>query len=123
MSDQRAAALARLLFILESARRRKPMYFAPVEPVAVEHWLDGLRTGCSLAGLRWSPEDRRPALERRGLELTAAWEVEQLSARSLGPEAIVDELLAIEGEMWQHVGQSDAGLGAAADPASRDTFR
>jgi hypothetical protein len=105
MSDQRAAALDRVVSILESARGRKPMYFSPVEPVAVEHWLAGLRTGCSLAGLEWSPEDRRPALERRGLELTAAREIEQLAARGLEPEAIVDELLAIEVEMWQHVGQ------------------
>jgi hypothetical protein len=61
-----------------------------------------------LAGLEWSPEDRRPALERRGLEWLADWEVEQLASRGLGPEAIVDELLAIEVEMWRHVAGFDA---------------
>src|SRR5438105_562216 len=108
MSEARAAALVRLLAILESARMRKAMYFAPVEPRTVIDWLSGLRTGCSLAGLEWSTEHRRQALERRGLELTAAWEDQQLAARGLGAEAIVDALLAIEIEMWQHPGGLDA---------------
>ena len=101
MSKLDAEILSRLIIILESARARKPMYFSPVEPIAVEHWLNGLRTGCSLAGLEWSPDYRRPALERRNLEETAAWEAEPLARRGLGPEAIVDELLAIEVEMWR----------------------
>jgi hypothetical protein len=104
MSLIRAEAVRRLIAILESARLRKPMYFQPVEPKVAEDWLSGLRTGCSLAGLEWSSEDRRPALERRGLELMACWETGQLAARGLGPEAIVDELLAIEIEMWRHAG-------------------
>lgn len=105
MSDPRAEALARLIAILESARARKRMYFDPVEPRTVIHWLHGLQTGASLAGLEWDPEHRRPALERRGLELTAKCEDEQLEARGLGPEAIVDELLAIEIEMWREAGE------------------
>src|SRR4051812_43931396 len=99
----RGTVLAQLIEILASARRRKPMYFAPVEPTAVIHWLSGLRTGCALASLEWEPEHRRPALERRGLELRASWEDEQLRDRGLGPEAIIDELLAIEIEMWQSI--------------------
>ena len=42
MTGTRAEALARLIDILESARLRKRMYFAPVEPVVLEHWLHGL---------------------------------------------------------------------------------
>jgi hypothetical protein len=61
-----------------------------------------------LVGLEWSPDHRRPARERRGLEIMAAWETEQLAGRGLGPEAIVDELLAIEVEMWRHAGGLDA---------------
>jgi hypothetical protein len=102
-SRVRAQALSRLISILESARERKSMYFSQVEPNRVEGWLFGLRTGCSLVGLEWSPEHRRPALERRGLVLMASMETEQLAARGLGPEAIVDELLAIEIEMWKRV--------------------
>lgn len=62
MPDLRSQNLARLIEILESARDRKAMYFNPVEPQMVEHWLNGLHTGCALAGLEWSPEDRLPAL-------------------------------------------------------------
>jgi hypothetical protein len=104
MFGTQTAARARLVAILRSARRRKSMYFAPIEPRSVIDWLNGLRTGSTLAGLEWSAEDRRPALERRGLGLTARWEDEQLAARGLDPEAIVDELLAIEVEMWERGG-------------------
>jgi hypothetical protein len=97
------ATISRLIDILMSAEQRKAMYFDPVDPVSVIHWLSGLRAGCSLAGLEWRPDDRRPALERRGLELTATWEVDQLRNRGLGLEATVDELLAIEIEMWRDV--------------------
>ena len=100
--------LSRLVATLESARARKPMYFSPVEPRAAESWLNGLRTGCSLAGLEWSSAHRRPALVRRGLEETAAWETAHLADPGLGPEAIVDELLAIEVEMWRDMGRQDA---------------
>ena len=43
-----------------------------------------------------------------GLEETAAWETAQLADLGLGPEAIVDELLAIAVEMWRDVGRRDA---------------
>ena len=63
------ATLDRLIEILQSARDRKRMYFRPIGPVAVEHWM-------------------------------AAGETKQLRKRGLSPEAIVDELLSIEIEMW-----------------------
>ncbi len=77
------------------------MYFDPISPVAVIYWLGGLRTGCWLFGLNWSLEHRRKTLLRRGLEFGAAWEDDQLVRRGLTPEEVVDELLAIEIEMWQ----------------------
>lgn len=82
------------------------MYFTSIDPRSVINWLSGLRTGCTLAGLEWAPGDRRPALERRGLQLTAAWEVDQLAANGLDPDAIADELLAIEVEMWEQGNKS-----------------
>ena len=98
-----AQAIARLVEMLESARRRKPMYFHPVEPKACVEWLAGIRAGCSLFDLDWPIESRRRVLEARGLELESRWEVEQLAGRGLGPKAVVDELLAIEIEMWKGV--------------------
>lgn len=104
MLESKAEALARLIAILESAKARKRMYFDPIEPRTAIHWLHGLETGASLAGLEWDPEDHCPALTRRGLELMPCWEDERLAARGLGPEAIVDELLSIEIEMWKQAG-------------------
>jgi hypothetical protein len=47
-------------------------------------------------------------VERRGLDFrAAAWETDELQRRGLDSEAVVDELLAIEIEMWQR--QFDAG--------------
>ena len=55
-----------------------------------------------MAGLDWSLACRRPALQSRGLETLAKWETDQLRERGLSDEGIVDELLAIEIEMWSN---------------------
>lgn len=96
------ATLDRLIAILRSARDRKRMYFMPVGPVAATHWIHGLRIGCTFVGLQWSPEHRRPAVEKRGIPYFVAMsETKELKRRGLSPEAIVDELLSIEIEMWE----------------------
>jgi hypothetical protein len=94
-------AITRLVECLESARLRPRMYLDPVSPKVCIDWLAGLRGGCSLFDLHWSIESRWRVLEARGLELGARWEDDQLARRGLDPEAIVDELLAIEIEMWK----------------------
>ncbi len=91
-----------LLSVLNSARERKHMYFQPVTPCSVIHWLHGLRTGLTFLRVDWTPDCRRPAVEKRGLEFrAAAWETDELKRRGLSDEAVADELLAIEIEMWQ----------------------
>jgi hypothetical protein len=95
-------ALDRAMMVLESARKRKDLYFSRIEPSALIDWLNGFRAGCSIVGLEWSPASRRQVVERRGLEFSAAaWETEQFQERGLRDEQIVDELLAIEIEMWR----------------------
>lgn len=96
------AALDRLLEILRSARERKKMYFSPIGPVAVGHWLHGLRTGFSFVGLEWPSKYRRSVVESRGWEYgDAAGEIPALERRGLSPEEVADELLAIEIDTWQ----------------------
>lgn len=94
-------AIDRLIDILSFARERPRMYFDPIEPQEVERWVSGLRTGVSIFGLNWSPDHRKPPLEARGLELMAKWETDDLKQRDLSSQEVVDELLAIEIEMWQ----------------------
>lgn len=96
------AALDRLLEILRSARERKKMYFSPIGPVAVEHWLHGLRTGFSFVGLEWPSKYRQSVVESHGWEYGgAAGEIPELERRGLTPEEVADELLAIEIDVWQ----------------------
>lgn len=94
-------AVDQVIFILESARLRKNMYFYPIDSKAAEHWIDGLRTGLDVFGLRISPDFRLAALTRRGLGLASKFETDDLAERGLSTIEIVDELLAIEIEMWQ----------------------
>lgn len=101
MSDDRRAVLGRVIEVLESARSRTPMYFSPVEPNVVIHWLLGVRIGLMANGIDWSPDDRRAIVEARGLRFGASWEADQLADRGLSPEQVVDELLSIEVEQWR----------------------
>ena len=59
------AALDRLLEILRSARERQKLYFRPIGPIAVEHWLHGLRTGFFLVGQEWPSKYRQSVVESR----------------------------------------------------------
>lgn len=86
--------------MIRAARARPLMYFVVPHPHLVCSWLVGLRSGLSLAGLDWSPEHRAAVLRRRGLALTADWEVKELRRRGWPDERIADELLLIEEEMW-----------------------
>ncbi len=77
------------------------MYFEPIEPNVMIHWLWGLRTGYKLFEVDCPSKYRNKALRLRDLEIMAKWEDEQLMARGFTPEQIVQELLNIEIEMWQ----------------------
>ena len=93
--------LDRLIEILRSARDRKRMYFMPVGPIVVNHWIHGLHIGCSLVGLEWSLQYRQLAVERRALTFSARGATHEREQRGLASEEIVDELLSIEIEMWE----------------------
>jgi hypothetical protein len=91
------------------------MYFHSVQPQDCINFLSGLRLGLWISfGLEWPTESRWRVLENRGLEPSARWEDDQLAGRGLGPEEIVDELLAIEIEMWK--GMTPDEIAAANRP-------
>jgi hypothetical protein len=96
-----SAAIDRVIEILESARQRTPMYIQPVNPEVLNHYLNGVRTGLACIGLEWSNTHRERALKPRRLELRSTGEEGQLAKRGLTTEQIVDELLAIEIDMWR----------------------
>lgn len=101
MSDH-IAAIDSLLETIQHFRARPEMYLDSVEPRAFVNFLNGMHTGLQAIGLRWSVDHRFAAVERRGLECSSTkWETEALEGRGLSPAQVVDELLAIEYEMWQ----------------------
>ncbi len=104
---QKRIAVDRFLEIISSARERPHMYFDPIGPVALTHWLHGLRTGIyEWGGIFWPSDFRKGALDSRGLEELAAFECDQLENRGLSPREVVYELLSIEIEMWQSFRES-----------------
>jgi hypothetical protein len=96
-----STAIDWLLPILHHARVRPEMFFQPIGPIAMVHWLHGLHTGLDFWGVTWNDDYRAPALERRGLERKASLNVEDLEARGLPPAEIVQQILSIEIEMWE----------------------
>lgn len=94
-------AIEWLLPILYFARLRPEMYFRPIEPMSVIHWAGGLYTGLSLWGVTRESKHRDAAVERRGIEVRACWNEDDLEKPGLTPAEIVDELLAIEIESWE----------------------
>jgi hypothetical protein len=62
MSEQsRISAVDRFLEIISSARERPEMYFDPIGPIALIHWLHGLRTGLYDWGGAWPSSEHREA--------------------------------------------------------------
>jgi hypothetical protein len=111
MSDARQlAAIEKLIEIISFARERPSMYFRPMSPAVVIDWMTGLRTGMLAWGVFWPSENRTAALAARDIVPNACWEVDELEQRGLTPEQIVDELLAIEIEMWMPYRDSLAKL-------------
>jgi len=90
-----------LLPIFYNARLRPEVYFRPIGPMAVIHWAHGLYTGLSLWGVKDGLKHRDAAVERRGLEVKACWNEDELEKRGLTPAEVADELLAIEIERWE----------------------
>jgi hypothetical protein len=97
------AAIEWLIETIAHMRRRPSMYLDPIDPHQLETFLGGLRTGLQAFGLVWNSMNHRQAVvEARGIEYSAAqWETHELRSRGLSACEIVDELLAIELEMWQ----------------------
>jgi hypothetical protein len=115
MTITHEAAIARLVESLESVRLRPRMWLGTLEPKTCIDWLSGLRHGFWIVcDLQWPSESRWRVLKGRGLEFEARWEDDQLAGRGLGPEEIVDELLAIEIEMWK--GMTPDEIEAACRP-------
>jgi hypothetical protein len=88
--------IARLIGILESARKRPAMYLGRVDPDLAEAFLNGMNVACFAAGVDVTPEVRRRVTEARGWPWTAQSTAQILRECGLDTAAIVDELFALE---------------------------
>ena len=108
--------LEKAIAILRKARQTPEMYFRPMTPEAVEHWLYGFRVGLGVAGLDWSPEALRIACERRGVTLNATTDlIVELKKQGRSQEDVAMTLLDISEEMWQSRVSDAAEPGAGSD--------
>lgn len=87
---------APLIESLRRFRKRKGMFVQPVTVDTVMGYLAGFRAARIAPGVSPGLDGWWAALDARGLLVGSQDPVKLLEARGLGPEAIMDELIAIE---------------------------
>src|SRR5215211_1966314 len=89
--------MKRLLDLLESVAKRPQMYFGPVTFRAAQDFLLGLRYGCEFAGIKYSREHYRAAVEDRGWDPCGNVGIlRDFERKGLSDEEMARELLAVE---------------------------
>jgi hypothetical protein len=102
MNSSRDKMLTQALAVLRNVRQRPEMYFSPLSPETVEHWLHGFQTGLGVANLPWSPESLTSACERRGVTLyTTTNLIAELKKQGKSEDEVVLTLIDIAEEMWE----------------------
>lgn len=98
---EKIAVIDSLLEVLVSARQRSEMYFLPLEPRTVESFLYALKLALRLCHIDRSHKHEAETLKAHGLEMNALGFVPQLKKRKLKLPQIIDELLAVEMDIWK----------------------
>ncbi|HVJ82069.1 MAG TPA: hypothetical protein VNC50_13455 [Planctomycetia bacterium] len=120
-----APFLFRVMQILGNARKRPAMYFSPLTPEYAAAWLHGVQIACEAAGIERSPALEEEAARARGIEFDAAGPIPKLKALGHPPEKIIDELIALQIDVWASIAQSspESVAGPALAPAGLDDER
>lgn len=96
----------KIIEILESFRKHVPMYIGKVDVDLTIAWLHGLQAGLAIYGYdERGLFVREKVLNRRGWECNAWHCSAQMMKRGMTPEAIIDETLIIEIEVWKYVAE------------------
>ena len=94
--------LTQAIAVLRRARQQPEMYFSPLTPEAVQHWLHGFQTGLYVANVPWSPESLIAACERRGVTLyTTTNLIAELRKQGKSEDEVAMTLIDIAEEMWE----------------------
>jgi len=101
MNTSRDEMLTQAIGVLRRARQHPEMYFSPLTPEAVQHWLHGFQTGLLVANVPWSPESLIAACERRGVTLYATTNlIAELTKQGKSADEVAMTLIDIAEEMW-----------------------
>jgi hypothetical protein len=99
---------ARVIEHLEAMRERPILYIGRMEHELMERLLWGFKIGCFAAGdvddgFEKHLEVSRQVIAEHGWEVLAISPSREMKERDLSEEAIIDELLAIEIDIWRRL--------------------
>jgi hypothetical protein len=90
-----------ILAILDSVSKRPQMYVRPVSLTAIQSFLTGVRVGCGLARIEYTPEDFREAASERGWEIRGSESIDGVLMRSgLSEVEMIHEMIVVEREAY-----------------------
>ncbi len=98
-----------IIDLLETARKRKAMYFQPVDGTAASNFVCGISSVAYALGIEGRREAWWKAIEKRGWKVCGVGPLPAMQERGMTDEQIADEVLAIEVEAWQ-IQQATAAL-------------
>lgn len=98
----------RAIAVLQQFKKQKEAFVHPLEVNNVEIYLSGFRAGAAAFGVEIPKDLRRKVLEKRGYQRSAAGPVPQMKAKGMTEPAMMDELIDIEIELWQRLGEMRA---------------
>ena len=103
--------VAEIIEVLESMRNRKSMYLRTIDTAAAENYRNGFHLACWILGydiIRTERNYYEKVVTGRGWDYRAAegLPLDEMKKSGLSDEQIVDEILAIEIDVWKSVYES-----------------
>jgi len=99
-----AAAVERIIEMLENVKRRPGMYMGQVEPRLARAFINGFEVACQSLGIRSRGELYETILKERGWNWIPATGIETpMKKKGMSKESMVDEMLAIQIACYQRL--------------------
>jgi hypothetical protein len=114
-------SLQAIINLLKTVRKRKWMYFQPVDGTAATNFAAGVAAATHALGLE-SPEYRATwwqTVRNRGWEEQATGPLPQMEARGMTAEQKADEVLAIEIDTWRALQETTVWLACTCSVGAR----
>jgi|GEM_PF-2147195 len=93
---------------LDEVRQRLQMFIDPVTPEMLKCFLDGFWAGCLATNDKLDVYDRirfsMQVISERGWEVCSTSVAKEMRERGIDEEAIIEEMLQIEIDIWHRIG-------------------